>query len=89
MFVRHPCIAVVPYAYASDAPSDESFVVTGCDKYAPMTTNRSINLSRFARLSSTPRVADATSTSTTKDGARVAASSARRRVTYAGADDDE
>ena len=36
MFVLHPCIAVVPYAYASDAPSDESFAVTGWDKYAPM-----------------------------------------------------
>ncbi len=82
MFVRHPCIAVVPYAYASDAPSDESFVVTGCDKYAPMTNriDQSIAFRPFASTT-TPRVAVTTSSTSTKDGARVAASSARRRVT--------
>ena len=36
MFVRHPCIAVVPYANDSLAPSLERFSVTGALRYAPI-----------------------------------------------------
>ena len=36
MFVRHPCIAVVPYAKRSSAPSVESLRVTGWLRYAPI-----------------------------------------------------
>ena len=41
MFVRHPCIAVVPYAKRASAPSVESLRVTGWLRYAPIARDAS------------------------------------------------
>ena len=46
MFVRHPCIAVVPYAKRASAPSVESLRVTGWLRYAPIARDASRAMGR-------------------------------------------
>ena len=62
MFVRHPCIAVVPYAKRASAPSVESLRVTGWLRYAPIARDASRGYSegRFD-AGETTRVADVVS----------------------------
>ena len=82
MFVRQPCMLLVPYAYAPFEPSLDSLRVTGWERYAPMA--RASSAARETRGAGRASASPAASRVSTRARARGGFRTWARAWSYAG-----